>query len=98
MGLTARLFRHYRVSLIGRFVGSRYVINDQANTVPKAKSYAVTDLKLSYVQDHIAVFASVNNLFDKKYNTYEATNTLQTVRDVFPAAEKNFIAGMVFKF
>ncbi|MCB9721102.1 MAG: TonB-dependent receptor [Candidatus Omnitrophica bacterium] len=98
MGLTARLFRHYRVSLIGRFVGSRYVINDQANTLPKAKSYAVADLKLSYERDHVEVFASVNNLFDKKYNTYEATNTSQTVRDVFPAAEKNFMAGMVFKF
>lgn len=98
MGLTAKLFDHYRVSLIGRFVGSRYAINDQPNTLPKAKSYVVTDLKVAYERENMEVFAAVNNLFDRKYNTYEATNSSQSVRDVFPAAEKNFLAGVVLKF
>ncbi|MBZ0166252.1 MAG: TonB-dependent receptor, partial [Candidatus Omnitrophica bacterium] len=98
MGLTARFNEYYRVTLIGRYIGSRYAINDQPNTLNKAKDYVVTDLKVSYERKNFEMFLAVNNLFDRKYNTYESTNSSQSTRDFFPAAEKNFLAGVVIKF
>jgi len=97
-GFVTTILGHYNISLAGRYVGSRYVINDTDNNLPKAKSYFVTDLKLSYERKNLELFVAVNNLFDRKYNTYEATNSSLTVLDVFPAPEKNFLGGINIKF
>lgn len=100
VGVSSRFFDHYRLSLVGRFIGPRFPINDLYNATSKANSIIVTDLKFSYERDNFELFAAVNNLFDRRYNTYEAVNggMSPSVRDVFPAAEKNFLAGVKVKF
>lgn len=97
-GFTTRFLGHYNISLAGRYVGSRYAINDIDNLLPKAKPYFVTDLKLSYDRKNVELYVTVNNLFDRKYNSFESTNGALTIRDVFPAPEKNFMGGINIKF
>lgn len=97
-GIVMRLKKHFNISLTSRYVGSRFAINDTPNTLAKAKSYFVTDLKVSYIRKYFEIFVSINNLFDRKYNTYEATNSSQSVRDVYPAAERNYLGGVSVKF
>lgn len=97
-GIVAKLFDHYHISLMGNYVGSRYAINDIGNALPKAKPYFVTNLKVAYERDNYEIYMGVHNLFDRQYETYHATNNTLTVRDVFPAPEKNFVWGVNFKF
>ncbi len=97
-GIVMTFKKHFNLTLVGRYVGSRYAINDTDNSLPPAKSYFVTDLKLSYVRKYFEMFLSINNIFDKRYSTYEATNSSKTVRDIFPAAGRNYLGGVSFKF
>ena len=86
------------MSLLGRYVGSKYAINDTGNALAKAKGSFVTDLKLSYDRDEYEIFMSANNIFSRDYNNYEATNGALTAYDVFPAPEENFLFGVNVKF
>ncbi|MBF0483554.1 MAG: TonB-dependent receptor [Candidatus Omnitrophica bacterium] len=86
------------ISLLGQFVGDRYIINDLANVMPKAKPYFVLGSKISYKPVQFCEFyLSLNNMTDANYSPYQVKKTSNT-RDYFPAEEFNFLAGMDLKF
>jgi iron complex outermembrane recepter protein len=95
-GLTLGFFKNYKASFIGRYTSSRNPINDQANSAPVLKPYFVMDTKLTYERGPIEAFFAVNNLFDKKYDTYSVV--FGSARDFFPAPERNFTTGVNVKF
>jgi len=97
--LSARWKNGWGISLTERAVGSRYVINDTLNSMPKEKAYVLTDFKVSWVKADWEVFAAVNNLFGRKYNDYAAQSTGGSTNiEFYPAPERNFEAGVKVKF
>jgi len=96
-GLITQFFKKYNVSLMGRYVGSRYLINDTLNEMPKAKPYYVLDAKMAYKRDDFEFYVAVNNLLNSLYSPYQIKKTA-TTRDHYPAAEQNYTMGMKVKF
>lgn len=97
--LAARLNNGFGVSLGERFIGPRYVINDTSNLMPKEKMYFLTDLKFSLVKTNWEASLAVNNLFDRMYNDYAAKSTGGSTNiEYYPAAGRNFTAGMKVRF
>lgn len=97
-GLLTGFFKHYRLSMMSRYVGSRFAINDTLNTTPKAKPYFVLDSKLSFLKDPFEFYLAVNNILGEQYYTYVAKSAFSNNKDYFPAPERNFLVGLDFKF
>ena len=97
-GIVSKFMKHYSVSLFSRYVGDRFVINDTGNNLPKAKSYCVTDINITYQKKSFEYFIKVNNVFDRRYEGYHVTNASLSIRDVYPSSERNFVFGVSFKF
>jgi len=86
-------------NLAARYTGSQYAINDTANATAKVKPYVVVDTKLAYALNCGAeVYVGVNNLFDEKYDSYVVKSASGTNKDYYPAPERNYMAGMKYKF
>ncbi|MBF0479376.1 MAG: TonB-dependent receptor [Candidatus Omnitrophica bacterium] len=98
LGFNGQIFDKIDFSLLGHYVGQRYIINDVGNTMPKAKPYFVLGSKISYKPTkNFEVYLSLNNMLDKLYSSYEVKKTANT-RDYFPAERFNVLAGIELKF
>ncbi len=98
VGLQLEMGGQYLASLTGRYVGSRYAINDTLNETPRLKPYMVFDLKLAYDPDLFEVFVEINNIFNEKYFSCATKSASSFVKDYFPAPERNVRFGMNVKF
>ncbi|MCK5082358.1 MAG: TonB-dependent receptor, partial [Candidatus Omnitrophica bacterium] len=97
-GIISEFFKHYHVSLMGRYVGSRFAINDTLNETSPIKPYFVLDGKISYKREQLELYLAVNNLLDKKYYSYVAKSAFSSAKDYYPAPEQNFTFGVNIKF
>ncbi|MDP2921888.1 MAG: TonB-dependent receptor [Candidatus Omnitrophota bacterium] len=97
-GLNAGFMKNYILNVTGKYVGDRYAINDTGNATPKVKSYITMDTKLSYKRDAMEIYGSMNNVFNEKYSTYVAKSTSSAKKDYYPAPERNFEIGAVYKW
>jgi len=97
-GLITKFLKNYHVSLLGRYVGSRFDLNDTLNTTPRLKPHYVLDGKVTYTNDNFEAFLAVNNLLDTKYNSYSVKSAFGPAKDFYPAPEQNFTAGINVKF
>lgn len=95
-GLTVGFFDNFNVSLLGRFIGSRFVGSDTSNALSPLKPYYVVDGKIAYNNNNLEVYAEVNNIFEEQYSTY--VTSYGTTKYFYPAEEKNFNVGMKLKF
>jgi iron complex outermembrane receptor protein len=87
----------FAFSAIYNYVGSSYLVSDQANQVEKLKSYSTVDARLSYAWKWINTFFGVNNLFDEKYSQYAVAST--SLGPVFyPSPERNWVGGIEVRY
>ena len=98
VGLITKFLENYHVSILGRYVGSRFAINDTLNVTPPIQPYYVLDTKITYTNDNFEAFLAINNLLDSKYNTYAVKSDFSNAKDFYPAPEQNFTAGINVKF
>lgn len=84
-------------NIVANYVGSRYVISDQANTVPKLKSYTTVDWGFAFDIEGARFFLEVRNIFDKKY-FLSATKDWQGNAALYPARGRNIQGGVTVKF
>jgi len=96
--LSADFMTHYNFALMGRFVGSRFAINDVQNVTSRVKPFQVLDTKLTYKAKNYEIYAAANNIFDMRYSEYVAKSTSSSDKSYFPAPERNFAVGMDVKF
>ena len=75
------------------FVGSSFVISDQANQFEKLEQYYTLDARVSYEWKWIKAFAGVNNITNQKYSEFAVLGGSPLVRNFFPAPERNWVAG-----
>lgn len=65
----------------------------------KIDAYSTTDVVVSYGFDNgIKFLAGVNNIFNKKYNTYQSTSTSTKVTEYKPADKINYYVGVKYEF
>ncbi|RAW02078.1 TonB-dependent receptor [Pseudochryseolinea flava] len=82
------------------YVGKQY--SDAANTEVASEdgklgpvpSYNVTNFTINYNRKHWGVYFNVNNVFDEKYFTLRWA----TWNGIIPSPDRNFLAGVNFKF
>lgn len=75
------------------YVGSSYLISDQANTLKKLDDYSTVDCKLSYTIKGIEAFFGINNLTNEKYSEYGVVGFGGT-RNFYPAPDRNWFFGL----
>jgi len=76
------------------FVGSSFLISDQANQFEKMEKYYTIDARASYEWKWIKAFVGVNNITNEKYSEYAVLGGFPTARNFYPAPERNWIAGL----
>lgn len=96
-GLTLGFWDHFRLSLLAKYVGSRFAISDIRNERSPLKPYYVVDGKVVYAADNFEIYAGVDNMFDELY-----TENVVFVSGLgsyhFPSPERNFNLGMKLRF
>ncbi len=96
-GVLTRFFENFYFSILGRYTGTRFIINDTTNAMPPAKPYFVMDAKLAYKAKFLEAYVEVNNILNEIYSSYQVRKTAST-RDHYPAPETNYTAGVKLKF
>ncbi len=98
LGLNIGFWKNFKLIPIVNYVGSRYMISDQRNHAGKVKPYATVDLRMSYEKNNCEVFLHANNIFDERYSEYAVTNSSGSTKNFYPAAERNLLVGVSYKF
>jgi len=79
------------------YVGSSYLISDQANSFKKLDDYGTLDAKVSYTFRGLEAFFCLNNLTNEKYSEYAVIGDFGTTRNFYPAPECNWWMGISYK-
>jgi len=85
-------------SAVYNYIGSSYLISDQANQFERLGSYYTIDVRLSYAWKRINAFVGVNNLTDSTYSEYGVVGGFTLTPFYYPAPERNWVAGIEVKF
>jgi outer membrane receptor protein involved in Fe transport len=94
----------------GQYQTGQYLFGDEANLTPRLSGYFVLNAHTSYdVTPHVQLFASAQNLLDKRYylyGTFSPTNTVYLAQAPYAtnprsynlAAPLGFFGGVRVKF
>lgn len=80
-----------------RYYSDFYQGNDYANTGGKVDGYGISDAKLSYNYKNIEAYVKINNIFDETYSDYVIYSDFSG-SSYYPAAERNYLAGVKITF
>ncbi|MCJ7596467.1 MAG: TonB-dependent receptor, partial [Desulfobacterales bacterium] len=80
------------------YVGSSFLISDQANGLAKLDDYYTIDTRLSYSWKRVSAFVGLNNLTNQEYAQYGVAGGGGTTRNFYPAPERNWIGGLEIVF
>ena len=70
-GVDFQVLSQLTVGASAEWVGSVYYVGDEANLLPPIPSYTVVDLDTTYtLVKHVEIFASIDNLLNRKYGTW----------------------------
>jgi iron complex outermembrane receptor protein len=86
------------VSALYNYVGFSYIISDQANQFDRLDNYYTVDLRLTYDWRRMTAFVGVNNLTDEEYSTYGVVGGGGTTPFFYPAPDRNWVAGVEFRY
>ncbi len=80
------------------FVGSSYLISDQANQFQKLDSYYTINARLAYTWGWLRAFFGVNNITNQEYSEYAVIGGFPLGRNFYPAPERNWVGGLDMTF
>ncbi len=70
-GAKVQATRRLALSFSGRAASGQYLFGDESNLMPKVPGYVTVNAHASYqLLDHVEVYGTINNLFDRHYATY----------------------------
>jgi len=71
VGAEFQVLPQWTVGASAKWVSSVYYVGDEANLTTPIPSYTVVDLDTSYtLMQHVKIFASIDNLLNRKYGTW----------------------------
>ena len=91
-GINYTFMKCVDLNYIFNFVGQRYFISDQYNTMRRMKYFITNDIRLSYHKFGVEVFGALNNMFDYRYSD------LGSYGQYYPSNGRNFLIGAKYKF
>jgi outer membrane receptor protein involved in Fe transport len=80
------------------YVGSSYLISDQANTFQRLGSYYTINARISYAWKGFKAFFGVNNLTNQAYSEYGVLGGSPVGPNYYPAPERNWVGGLQITF
>jgi iron complex outermembrane receptor protein len=83
-----------RANIVLSRVGSSYIDSENSD---KLSSYTTVDTKITYEHKWLSVFLAIDNLFDKKYNSY-GYKTSSGTKYFNPAPGRTFTFGAEVRF
>ena len=98
-GITFKIFEDFDANLNHKYIGSRYVGNDEHNRLEKAEEYNVFDLSVSKNYNNFKFKSSINNIFDEEYySTAIASSYSPYPVYVYPLPGRTFSLEVNYKF
>ncbi len=97
-GLRTEFLKYFQFTLSGRYVGSRFAINDVLNATTPVKPYYVMDSRLAFKKNCFEIYGEVNNILDRLYSAYVSKSTFSSSKSYFPSPERNFTVGVNVRF
>lgn len=98
VGMDLSVWKGFQLSGKANLIGARYLISDFANQVDKLDGYTTVDGKISYQWKGLQAFVGVNNLFNRKYSEWAATNAAGTTQLFYPSTGRNYWCGASVTF
>jgi iron complex outermembrane receptor protein len=80
------------------YVGSSYLISDQANQFQRLGSYYTINARLSYAWKRLKAFFGVNNITNQAYSEYGVLGGAPVGPNYYPAPERNWVGGLQVAF
>jgi len=88
-----------QLNMVLNYVGSMFLISDQANAYSKMDEYVTVDLRAGWTwREDTTLYVGINNIFDAEYSEYGIVSSFSNTRNFFPAPGRNVIAGCRVKF
>jgi iron complex outermembrane recepter protein len=79
------------------YVGTSYLISDQANTSPRLSAYLVADLVARYRWRNVDTFLRIDNIGNRKYNRY-GVHSAFSGDTYYPSPELSVMGGASYHF
>lgn len=79
------------------YVGSSFLISDQANVRPRLPAYLLVDAAFNYHLKNVELFARIDNLTNRQYSSYGVTSAFAG-DNYYPAAGIGIRAGASYSF
>lgn len=86
------------LSYTGKYFSNSYAGSDVDNVNAKIDAYMVSDVKVAYQVKSFDIYLKVNNVFNEQYYDYAFRSSSYSSESYYPAAERNFVAGVSYKF
>jgi len=96
LGAIIAMPQNTKINIIGNYVGRQYFISDQANSLPKMDEYMTVDARMSHMFKDLTAFVGIDNIFNERYSQYGVKSG--SSRFFYPSPERNFSAGVSYKF
>jgi outer membrane receptor protein involved in Fe transport len=108
-GFTIKLPYDFDIGMNANIVGSRYVANDFANSLPKLPKFAVYDLVTGFRpiafgdRLRLQVIFAIRNLFNRQYSEFGGRHTFvtppPTPSDIgyFPSPQRYYVIGVTIR-
>ncbi len=99
-GLNFHPARGLTFGLAGTYVGSQFLLNDEANEFSKLDDYFVLNGRIAYTRRWWTAFLTLKNMTGAEYNTYGilASDSGKPAPFLAPAPGATVMAGLTFRF
>ncbi|HOD11719.1 MAG TPA: TonB-dependent receptor [Candidatus Omnitrophota bacterium] len=97
-GVSVNLLDNLQTTFSMNYIGKCFAISDQANDQAKLDSYVTFDFRLDYRIKDLKMWFGVKNMFDRQYSAYGVYSSSSNAVGFYPAAERNYLAGISYAF
>ncbi len=100
VGLNFHPAQSLTLGLAGTYVGSRFLLNDEANEFSRLDGYFVLNGRIAYTWRRWTAFLTIRNMTGAEYNTYGvlANDSGTPAAFLAPAPGTTVMAGLKFRF
>ncbi len=100
VGLNFRPAQSLTLGLAGTYVGSRFLLNDEANEFSRLDDYFVLNGRIAYTWRRWTAFLTIENMTGAEYDTYGilANDSGKPAAFLAPAPGTTVMAGLRFRF
>jgi iron complex outermembrane receptor protein len=96
LGVVFTYIQHLHLSVDANYIGSRYLVGDNANAQPKADAVTLFNLNLLWDIEDVELGMRVKNLTAETYADFQGTNWKGIY--LYPQPERTYSAHVTYKF